>query len=1241
MIDRQKLLKDLQRELPYIEKDILQYSESNQALNDHLKEEYQVANEAGRTAEHFLDWRQSQITQSAVAWMLTCVFVRFLEDNKLLDAPLISGPASSNDGSAPLQEAKERLVAYFNQHPTHEEREYLFRTFEQLEQYPVVAELLDHGHNPLWQIPVSADGAKRLIDFFQKIDPTSGDLVHDFTDPSWDTRFLGDLYQDLSESVRKRYALLQTPEFVENFILDFTLEKAKDTFGLEGLRLIDPTCGSGHFLLTTFERIFDAWLKREPGTNSRELAQRALSVVHGVDINPYAVAICRFRLLIAAMKAAGSMKIRNAPDFHFNLACGDSLLHGKRWQTWGSQTQLMDDELAHVYEVEDRAKLDKILSQHYHAVVGNPPYITASDKALNSAYRNRFTTCHRKYSLAVPFTERFFELTVSAKDNKPAGFMGMITTNSFMKREFGTILIEKYLPKKEVTHIVDTSGCLIPGHGTPTVILFARNSAPKNGFIRSVLGIKGEPSTSIEPEQGKVWSEIINTINRSGVVGEFVSVEDRPTSYWATHPWSLEGGYANDVMERIEKAGDLILDSIQEELGFAGITGEDDVFTGPLQYFNRQSIECSQLRAFASGEASRNWSLNTSLISFFPYDQSIEALHLTEQETRFIWPIKAPLQNRIYFGKTQAQRGMAWYEYGYISKGKCSAQLLICFPFVATHNHFALDRGGKVFNRTAPVIKLPKGTSEEDHLVLLGLLNSSVACFWGRQVFFPKGGFAEGKWEERLEWDGTKLKRFPIPAAANENSQRDRLLSGHGALEQLAQKIDSLARELSNILPSTTVPSLNTATDLNQLDRHKTRAIELRRLMIAAQEELDWLCYQTYGLTDQNLTYEGELPLVDAGERAFEIQLARGFAESGDGANAWFTRHQLTPTPNLPEGWPNEYKRIVEKRLGLMESDQFIKLIEQPEYKRRWLPLNWEGQEQDALTDWLLTFLERESFDKTNPRLLTAAQLSDRIQRNSLANEIAKRVAGTDLFESQQLVVDLLASEHVPQVAAARLKPEALSKFRAWQDTWQKQRQEDAIELEFGVSTPLSDLEKENPEKLADFHQRQQKAEAKKAKVVGDIPVPPKYAKSDFKVGHYWTLRGKLDVPKERFFSFPGCEKPGDSTLVVGWAGMDHLQRARATAAWYIERKEQDGWEVDQLLPMLVALHELIPWLKQWHNDVDPEFGERLGDFYEGYLMEELRLWNLTQSDLLKWRPSADSGSRRSRQSRARVNVND
>jgi hypothetical protein len=63
----------------------------------------------------------------------------------------------------------------------------------------------------------------------------------------------------------------------------------------------------------------------------------------------------------------------------------------------------------------------------------------------------------------------------------------------------------------------------------------------------------------------------------------------------------------------------------------------------------------------------------------------------------------------------------------------------IAFAFVATHNHFVLDRGGKVFKQSAPVIKLPAEATEDDHLALLGILNSSTACFWLKQNSYPKG----------------------------------------------------------------------------------------------------------------------------------------------------------------------------------------------------------------------------------------------------------------------------------------------------------------------------------------------------------------------------------------------------------------------------------------------------------------------------------------------------------------------
>ena len=1224
MINRTQLLKDLQGLLPHVEKDILAYSESNAELKSHLKHEYDEARKAERTAEHIVAWRESQITQAAVAWVLTCVFVRFLEDNQLLVEPVLSGPVTNANGKEALQHAKERMVAYFNENPTHEERHYLLALFDQLEKFPVIAELLDHRHNPLWQIPVSADGAKRLIDFFQKIDPESGEIQHDFTDPEWDTRFLGDLYQDLSESVRKRYALLQTPEFVESFILDYTLEPAIQTFGLKGLRLIDPTCGSGHFLLTTFERVFDQWQKREPGTNARELAQRALDVVHGVDINPYAIAICRFRLLIAAMRAAGSNKIKDAPSFHFNLACGDSLLHGKRfeWQGQGIQQGLLDQsEMKHVYEAEDSEKLNKMLGQQYHVVVGNPPYIVVRDKSLNQLYRDKYPTCHRQYSLGIPFTERFFDLTLCPDGNRSAGFMGMITANSFMKREFGKKLIEDYLPRKDLTHVIDTSGAYIPGHGTPTVILIARNQPSNSKHVLSVLGIRGEPTSPSDPTKGKVWSSIVQFLTKGVGENDYISIASQPREVYERHPWSLAGGGATELKALMETNSPLnLLSKIENPIGRSVRIAEEDVFMFSAARKRATKISEGEFREFLIGEQIRDWSNSPDTWVWYPYFDEVE----TSCALRLLWQWKTSLANRSTFQGVMADAGLNWFDYMQHTPSAYRTPLSIAFAEIATHNHFRLDRGGKVFKQTAPVIKLPKDAGDEDHLALLGFLNSSSACFWIKQVFHNKGDSTDSH-GARVTGDpafdtyqiaGTGLKKFPIP------------VDSAGRAAQFAKRLDQLANELTHSNPKVCFNQNNDDVARCIVDI-KAEESKIVSSMIALQEELDWYVYALYGLTEQELCFDigniDDLPSLNLGERTFEIHLARSIAAK-EAQSTWFERHKSKPIVDIPAHWPAYYKRLVEQRLAAIDQNKWIKLVERPEYKRRWSRDSWQVRLKAAAKDWLLDCCEQVAKASI---LQTCAQLSDALRKDPKVLEVAEIYTGNEMQDLQGLVIELIESDQVPQIATSRLKPDAMMKFRAWQETWDKQRQEDAIDKEFGIDQPLSEADKENADKVAAFNNAKAQADKKKAEVVGDIPVAPQYKQGDFRKASYWPLRGKLDVPKERFFSLPGCEKDGDSTLVIGWAGMNHLQRALAIAAWYLDRKEGEGWEADRLMPMLVAIDELIPWLKQWHNEVDPEYGERMGDYYEGFLLEELRLLDIPRDALLTWEPPATARARR------------
>src|SRR5262249_10549516 len=139
------------------------------------------------------------------------------------------------------------------------------------------------------------------------------------------------------------------------------------------------------------------------------------------------------------------------------------------------------------------------------------------------------------------------------------GFTGQITANSFMKREFGKKLIEEFLPRVDLTHVIDTSGAYIPGHGTPTVILFGRNRRPVGSVIRAVLGIRGEPSTPDDAAQGVVWRSIVDHLEKDHAQNEFVSVADMPRATFGKHPWSIGGGGATELKAQLESAAESVL----------------------------------------------------------------------------------------------------------------------------------------------------------------------------------------------------------------------------------------------------------------------------------------------------------------------------------------------------------------------------------------------------------------------------------------------------------------------------------------------------------------------------------------------------------------------------------------------------------------------------------------------------------------------------------------------------------
>jgi hypothetical protein len=1242
VIDAKQLLVDLTRQLKGLEADLRQRITEQPDLDRNLRDEWKAALDAKRCAETFETWADQVITQAGVHWLLSCVFLRFIEDNQLVDRPWLAGTPESGR----LALARDRHEAYFRAHPLLSDRDYLLAAFREAGTLPGLHTFFDEAHNPVFRLGISGDAAMALRQFWQQVNTDTGLLLRDFTDPAWNTRFLGDLYQDLSEATRKRYALLQTPEFVEEFILDRTLTPAIRSFGFREARMIDPTCGSGHFLLGGFARLVDEWQRHEPGRNARDIAQKALDAVAGVDLNPFAVAISRFRLLVAALKVAGVQRLADAPDFTIHVAIGDSLLHGMRFGLSATQDLLghehyRDTGLEHAYASEDLAQVQQILSRQYHAVVGNPPYIVVKDSALNAAYRGRYASCHRQYSLGCPFTERFFQLAVTGERFGQAGFVGLITTNSFMKREFGSKLIEDVLPRLDLTHIIDTSVAHIPGHGTPTVILLGCHRPPHDDLrsahntVRAVMGIKGEPSKPDDPAQGLVWRAIVDQIDHAGSESEFVSVADTSRATLSKHPWSIGGGGAADLLEQVNALRhSRKLDELTTAIGRTTHTGEDAAFFVPAAWGKRFNAVALTV-PLVEGDAVRDYLLGFDTLSIFPYEQpSLNALPKPPANlARHFWTLRTPLRARSDYGNNIEDRGLKWWEHSMFFPERFRQRLGIAYADIATHNHFVLDRGGKVFNRTAPVIKLPAGSSEDDHLGLLGLLNSSVACFWFQQVCHNKGGPGGGsskdeKWHDFYAFNATKVADFPLVSQAP---------------IALAKRIDLLACERAAQLPA----ALETRLPVTraELDTSRARADKALAQMIAWQEELDWTCYGLYGVLDADDARRvvfNEPPDLRPGQRAFEIVMARAI-EAGTLETKWFEWLGIAPITALPIQWPDEYKAVVERRIELIESSRNIALIETPGCKRRWEVAAWDAQEKVALREWLLDRLEQPAFwpaSASEPAQLTStAKLAERAQVDADFMQVAALYTGHSDFDPAQLVAELVISEAVPLLPVQRYTEDGLRKRTQWQDTWAMQRREDSIDAEIdrqeeaqrqelmAIVTKTADGAQPNADALAWVQQELDKAfiplrKDRKAREVGPIPVPPKYKSSDFLKPDFWRLRGGLDVPKERFVSFPGTERGADGSLVIAWAGWNHLHLATALAGYYGEMKDNDGWEPARLQPLLAGLLELVPWLEQWHNDIDPEFGQRMGTYYRGFVTEDARALGFTLDDLRAWKPA-------------------
>ncbi|MBC8233717.1 N-6 DNA methylase [bacterium] len=275
--------------------------------------------------------------------------------------------------------------------------------------------------------------------------------------------------------VKKAGGVYYTPTYIVDYIAEQTVGKlaAGKKPGPRGavskLKILDPACGSGSFLLGAYQFLLD-WHRDQyiqdgahkwgTGRNPRlyqtandewrlttdERKRILLNNIYGVDIDTQAVEVTKLSLLLKVLegedeetlaKQLSFLQERVLPDLGNNIKCGNSLIGPDFYDS--QQVTLLDEEEMYRINVFDwETEFPEIIAAGgFDAVIGNPPYLRI--QGLQEYYGDQIDYFIEKYQSAVKrfdlyllFVEMGFKLLAKG------GYLGFICPHKFLNSDFGS-----------------------------------------------------------------------------------------------------------------------------------------------------------------------------------------------------------------------------------------------------------------------------------------------------------------------------------------------------------------------------------------------------------------------------------------------------------------------------------------------------------------------------------------------------------------------------------------------------------------------------------------------------------------------------------------------------------------------------------------------------------------------------------------------------------------------------------
>lgn len=390
--------------------------------------------------------------------------------------------------------------------------------------------------------------------------------------------------------VKKAGGVYYTPTYIVDYIVEQTVGKLvedKTPRQISRLRILDPACGSGSFLLGAYQYLLDYHLQWYEANDPEKHARRKkptiyqdqkgswrlttaekkrilINNIYGVDIDRQAVEVSKLSLLLKVLDGETNETLvqqlslwreRALPNLAENIKCGNSLI-----STDFFSGQLMPDEeeIRRInpfdWNVEYR---DVFESGGFDAVIGNPPYGIVFDDTTKPYLEEKYPAFVRNNDMYIAFAQKGLCLL------KTKGLFGYIIPNTFLLGPYFDVYKQYVLDRAGVVSIIDFStNQVFQQPNVFTSLLFikrrsegSRPSKKQALFVRvrdissfpEGLSFEGLTQDALRTLRWVPMNPLVTRLYKAGPhLGDIAWVKDVGLNYWTKGRGKTRGGSIAD-----------------------------------------------------------------------------------------------------------------------------------------------------------------------------------------------------------------------------------------------------------------------------------------------------------------------------------------------------------------------------------------------------------------------------------------------------------------------------------------------------------------------------------------------------------------------------------------------------------------------------------------------------------------------------------------------------------------------